>query len=266
MKKTLPELLHIATTAARAAGQIIRDGWGKPHNIQFKGVANATNLVTEIDHAAEKIILTQLRAATPDFDILTEESGAFGSEAEYRWVIDPVDGTTNYAHHFPYFAVSIGLEQHGETVVGVVYDPILDQLFTATRAGGAFLNGAPIACSHAAVLGASVIATGLVYDVWETDRGIREIVNLIKRARSLRINGSAALDICYVGCGRLDAYCDTGLSPWDISAARLVLTEAGGIFQLYGDPARVDDQYCLASNGKIHAELQTLLNLDESAS
>lgn len=256
MNKTLSELVEIASPAARAAGEIIRDGWGKPHEIQFKG---AINLVTEVDRASEKIILEQLRAATPDFDILAEESGAHSHNAAYRWVIDPLDGTTNFAHHFPYFAVSIALEEKGESVVGVVYDPILDQLFTAARGGGAFLNGAPIQPSRAPTVGESVVATGLVYEVWETERGIPEIVKMLKRARSVRINGSAAMDLCYVACGRLDAYCDAGLFAWDIAAARLILTEAGGRFELYGDSAAIDQLYCIASNGKNHAELEALL-------
>lgn len=234
----------------------MRAGWGKAHDIQFKG---ASNLVTEVDRAAEEIILRQLDAATPEFDILTEESGAREKDSAFRWVIDPVDGTTNYAHHFPYFTVSIGLEEHGETIVGVVYDPILDQLFSATRAGGAFLNGARVYCSHASTIEESLVATGLPYDVWETARGIEEMVRLFKRARSVRINGSAALDICYVACGRLDAYCDTGLSEWDISAPRLILQQAGGKFQMYGDAPRVDERYLIASNGKIHAVLEELL-------
>jgi myo-inositol-1(or 4)-monophosphatase len=259
MDKTYRELVEIAAKAARAAGQIMREGWGKPHDIQFKGV---TNLVTEVDRAAEERILTELRAATPDFALLTEESGAHGSSARFRWVIDPVDGTTNYAHHFPYFSVSIALEESGTSVAGVVYDPILDQLFSATRGGGAFLNEASIHCSPARTLSESVIATGLVYDMWETDRGITEIVQMIKHARSVRINGSAALDMAYVACGRLDAYCDTGLFPWDIAAARLILTEAGGTFQLYGDPSQLDLQYCIASNGKIQGELEELLIAD----
>ena len=234
----------------------MRDGWGKPHAIEFKG---AINLVTEVDRAAEKIILEQLRAATPDFDILTEETGTYGNGAQFRWVIDPVDGTTNYAHHLPYFAVAIGLEENGETVVGVVYDPIAEQFFSATRGGGAFLNENKIHSSHAATLGESLVATGLVYDMWESDRGLAEMMRLIKRTRSVRILGSAALDICNVACGRLDAYCDTGLSQWDISAARVILQEAGGTFQMYGNSARVDEQYCIASNGKIHLELEKLL-------
>jgi myo-inositol-1(or 4)-monophosphatase len=236
----------------------MRAGWGKTHTIQFKG---AINLVTEVDRAAEQVILQHLRAATPDWGILAEESGETNAPAAspFRWVIDPVDGTTNYAHHFPYFSVSIGLEERGATVLGVVYDPILDQLFTAVRGGGAFLNGAPIRPGAAETIGDALIATGLVYDVWESGRGIPEIAALMRRARSVRINGSAALDLCNVACGRLDAYCDSGLFQWDISAARLILAQAGGMFQMYGDSPSVERQYCIGSNGKIHAELERLL-------
>lgn len=256
MNKTYTELVQIAAETARAAGGILRAGWGKPHEIQFKG---ATNLVTEVDRAAEELILTSLRAATPDFDILTEESGAYVKGSPLCWVIDPVDGTTNYAHHFPYFSVSIGLEENGTSVAGVVYDPILDQLFMAVQGRGAFLNDTPIHASQTASISESVIATGLPYDAWDSDRGVTPTVGLLKRARSVRINGSAALDICYVACGRLDAYCDTGLSAWDISAARLILTEAGGAFQMYGDEAQLDMKYCIASNGLLHAELELLV-------
>jgi myo-inositol-1(or 4)-monophosphatase len=256
MNKTLSEYIIIASNAARAAGRILREGWGKPHAIEFKG---AINLVTEIDRASEAVLIEHLTRATPDYDILAEESGTHARGSTFRWVIDPVDGTTNYAHHFPYFAVSIGLEENGESLAGVVYDPILDQLFSATRGGGAFLNGERITCSHAQTLGASLVATGLAYDAWESDRGLPEIIGLIKRARSLRINGCAALDYANVACGRLEAYCDAGLAPWDISAGRLLVSEAGGIFKQYGDNARMDLTYCIASNAKIHAELEKLL-------
>lgn len=258
MNKAYTDLVQIAAAAARSAGGILRAGWGKPHDIQFKG---STNLVTEVDRAAEQLILTSLRAATPEFDILTEESGAYLRGSPLRWVIDPVDGTTNYAHHFPYFSVSIGLEENGTSVAGVVYDPILDQLFMAVQGRGAFLNDMPIHASQASSIGESIIATGLPYDAWDSDRGITPTIGLFKRARSVRINGSAALDICYVSCGRLDAYCDTGLSPWDISAARLILTESGGTFQMYGSEAELDMKYCIASNGLLHAELERLVVL-----
>ncbi|MBI4670746.1 MAG: inositol monophosphatase [Chloroflexi bacterium] len=259
MNKTLSEYVTIASTAARAAGQIMREGWGKPHALEFKG---AINLVTEVDRAAEAVILEHLRCATPDYDVLAEESGTHARGCAFRWVIDPLDGTTNYAHHFPYFAVSIGLEENGESIAGVVYDPLRDELFTATRGGGAFLNGERIACSHAQSIGESLIAAGFVYDVWESDRGLDEMLRLIKRARSVRINGSAALDYANIACGRLDAYCDTGLFPWDISAGRLLVTEAGGIFKQYGDTSRTDLTYCIASNAHIHAELEKLLMAD----
>lgn len=252
----LQEFLRVASNAARAAGAVLRAGWGKPHDIRYKG---ANDLVTEVDRASEQVILQELRAATPNFDFLTEETGAYSNNSPYCWVIDPVDGTTNYAHHFPYFSVSIGLEHNGTSLLGAVFDPILDQLFTAVRGRGAFLNDAPIHTGHAPTIAESVIATGLPYDIWETDRGIPEIVSMFKHARSTRINGSAALDFCYVACGRLDAYCDTGLSPWDISAGRLILTEAGGTFQMYGDAARMDLNYCIASNTHIHSELEHLL-------
>jgi myo-inositol-1(or 4)-monophosphatase len=252
----MTDYIAIAAAAARAAGQILRDGWGKPHAIEFKG---ATNLVTEVDRAAEAIIIEQLTRATPDFDILAEESGAQARGSAFRWVIDPVDGTTNYAHHFPYFAVSIGLEENGASIAGVVYDPILDQLFTATRGGGAWLNGAKISSSHAQTIGESVLATGLIYETWESDRGLDEITRMIKHARSIRINGSAALDLANVACGRLDAYCDTGLYAWDISAGRLLVTEAGGAFKQYGAATRADLTYCIGANAFLGAELERLL-------
>jgi myo-inositol-1(or 4)-monophosphatase len=256
MDNQLAELVTLAAEVARAAGAVLREGWGKPHQIEYKA---EINLVTEVDRASEALILEHLRAATPRYDILTEESGAHRNGSPFCWVVDPVDGTTNYAHHFPYFAVSIGLEHHGESIVGVVYDPLGEQLFTATRGGGAVLNGAPIHCSRVPTVANSVLATGLSYDVWESDRGIPEIVRMIKHAQSVRINGCAALDLCNVACGRLEAYCDTGLSPWDLSAGCLILAEAGGACQLYGDAARMDLRYCIASNGLIHAELERLL-------
>jgi len=256
MTYSLTELERIATDAARAAGALLRAGWGKPHAIQFKG---DINLVTEIDHAAEALLVERFTAVTPDFDILGEESGAHERGSAWRWVIDPVDGTTNYAHHFPYFAVSIGLEENGESVVGVVYEPILDQLFAATRGGGATLNGAPIHVSAQTTVGKSILSTGLLYEMWESDRGIPEIVRMIKHGQSIRINGCASLDIANVACGRMDAYCDTGLYPWDISAARVILTEAGGTFSLYGEGETVDTKYLVASNGHIQRELEELL-------
>lgn len=250
------QLLQVACEAALAAGDIIRQGWGAEHAVEMKG---ATNPVTEVDHAAEDAILAVLRAATPDYDILTEESGAIDRGSTRCWVIDPLDGTTNYMRHFPYFGVSIGLEEDGESIVGVVYDPVLEQTFTAVRGQGAFLNGEPIHCSGVTKVSASALATGITYDVWETGRGIDQIARMIRSAQTVRINGCAALDAAYVACGRLDAYCDTGVYPWDIAASRLLITEAGGTFRLYGDAPDIEHKYLIASNGLIAAELEELL-------
>lgn len=256
MSQSYSDLLPAAVTAARAAGELIRRTWDEPHAFELKGVVN---LVTATDRASEALILEHLRAATPSFDILAEESGHHAQGSPLCWVIDPIDGTTNYAHHFPYIAISIGLEENGESVLGVVYDPIYDQLFTATRGGGAFRNGAPIRVSETGTVGSGVIASGLSYDVWETNRGVDEIGRMIRHARSVRINGCAALDFANVACGRLDAYCDTGLSPWDISAGRLLIAEAGGTIRTYGDTTQVDHLYCIASNGRVQEELEGLL-------
>lgn len=256
MNKSLDEYIEIASTAARAAGKILRDGWGKHHTIEFKG---AINLVTEVDRASEALLIESFKRATPDFNIQAEESGAHARGSAFSWVIDPVDGTTNYAHHFPYFAVSIGLEENGESIAGVVYDPILDQLFSATRGGGAFLNGEKIRCSHAETLGTSLVSTGTSYDIWESDRGIPQTMRLFKNVRAVHINGCAALDLANVACGRMDAYCDTGLSAWDFSAGRLLVTEAGGRFALHGEGVRTDHAYCVASNAHIFSALQALL-------
>ena len=250
-------LLQVAAEAVRAAGAIIRAGWGEIHNVEMKG---AINPVTEIDHAAERSILERLRAATPTFSILAEESGAFENDAEWRWVIDPLDGTVNYAHHFPYFAVSLGLVHQGQSEIGVVYDPILDQLFSAERSGGAYLNGQPIHCSRTATLAQCIVATGFPYDVWQSGKNTLELARVVRRAQTVRVNGCAALDMAYVACGRFDAYYDAGLYPWDAAAARLLVTEAGGTFTEYGgEPAQLDTRMIIASNGRIHSELAEIV-------
>lgn len=258
--------MQVAIDAAHTAGAIIRAGWGQTHEVEMKGV---TNPVTEVDRAAEKEIITILRAATPGFDILAEESGASAAastkRARRRWVIDPLDGTVNYAHHFPYFAVSIGLERDGESELGVVYDPIHDQLFTAERGRGAYLNGAPIHCSAVSALGASLIATGFPYDVWETGGNIPELGKVVQRAQMIRVNGCAALDIANVACGRLEAYYDLGLYAWDIAAGRVLVTEAGGVVSAHGgDPEHIETQFFIFSNAAIHSSLAELLLADRA--
>jgi myo-inositol-1(or 4)-monophosphatase len=254
---SMTPLLDIAIEAARAAGEIIRAGWGQAHTVTLKGV---TNPVTEIDHAAEEAILHLLRVATPGLGILTEEAGEVKGQGRSRWIVDPLDGTVNYAHHFPYFAVSIALEREDKSELGVVYDPILDQLFVAGRGRGAWLNGKKIQVSATATLGESVIATGFPYDVWETGRNLEELARLTRRAQTVRINGSASLDLAYVACGRLDAYWDSGLYLWDVAAGRLLIEEAGGVVTFHdGDPTAVESQMMIASNLHLHPQIQSLV-------
>jgi myo-inositol-1(or 4)-monophosphatase len=250
-------LLDVAVQAARAAGEIIRAGWGQTHTVTLKG---ATNPVTEIDHAAEELIVKTLHAATPDYGILAEESPERMGAGGARWVIDPLDGTVNYAHHFPYFAVSIALERDGRSEVGVVYDPVLDQLFVAERGHGAWLNSTRIQVGTTAHLEKSLIAAGFPYDVWETGANLEELARLTRRVQTVRLNGSAALDLAYVACGRLDAYWDTGLYAWDLAAGRLLVEEAGGLFTLHGgDPLVVESQVMIASNRRLHSQIESIV-------
>ncbi len=250
-------LLDIAIDAAHAAGAIIRDGWGQSHTITLKGVNNP---VTEIDHAAEAEILRILRTATPAFGILTEEAGAIQGTEDARWIGDPLDGTVTYAHHFPYFAVSIGLERAGRSELGVVYDPILDQLFVAERGRGARLNTLPIHASEIAELDRSMIATGFPYDVWETGRNLEEFARVTRRVQTVRIFGTASLDMAYIACGRQEAYWDVGLYPWDIAAGRLLVQEAGGRVTFHGgQPGCPESQLMIATNSHIHAALVELV-------
>lgn len=250
-------LTDTAIHAARTAGAIIRKGWGQTHHVTLKG---ATNPVTETDRAAEDAILEILRAATPTFGILAEESQEFIGAADARWVIDPLDGTVNYTHHFPYFAVSIALERAGQSELGVVYDPLLDQLFVAARGRGAYLNDKPIHVSAAATWAESVVATGFPYDVWETGHNLAELAQVTRRAQTVRINGCAALDLAYVACGRLDAYWDSGLYPWDVAAGHLLITEAGGVVTFHGgDPRLFESQLMIAANAQLHPQIQDLV-------
>lgn len=250
-------LLDLAVQAALGAGRIIRAGWGQAHDISLKG---ATNPVTEIDRAAEESILDLLRAATPEFGVLSEESPERLGTGGARWVIDPLDGTVNYAHHFPYFAVSIALERDGRSELGVAYDPILNQLFVAQRGHGTWLNSERIQVGTRGTLAESLIASGFPYDVWETGRNIDELARLIRCVQMVRVNGSAVLDLAYVACGRLDAYWDTGLYPWDVAAGRVLVEEAGGILGLYGgDPSDVTSQTMVASNFPLHLQIKSVI-------
>jgi len=218
---TLQELEHLA----RNAGAILREGYSKEHQISYKGVID---LVTEIDRASEEFLLSEINQRWPGSYIMAEESGVTQGDADHAWYIDPLDGTVNYSHHIPIFSVSIGYAHKGSMKMGVVYDPLRDEIFTAERGGGARLNGAAITVSETTELQKSLLVTGFPYDAWNTPRdNFENFVRLAKLTQGVRRLGSAALDACYVASGRFDGFWEMSLKPWDVAAAGLIAEEAG---------------------------------------
>jgi len=253
--------LDIATEAAMTAGAILQTYWGKLDGVEEKG--GAGNLVTVADKQAEAAILKVLQRHLPDHSILAEESGKLGDqESEYLWAIDPLDGTTNYAHQYPIAAVSIGLLIEGKPQVGVVYNPFRDELFRAAKGLGATCNRRPIRVSQTSDLGKSLLVSGFAYDRRETpDNNYAEFCYLTHLTQGVRRSGCASLDLSDVACGRLDGYWERGLSPWDITAGIVVLEEAGGKVTAYdGSPIRIDSGRILATNGQIHQNLSRELS------
>ncbi len=252
----LDEYTSVAIDAAQEAGQILLDWMEKGFTVEFKGVMN---LVTDADRAAEQAIVKRILSAFPDHQILAEEGGASsGSASRYKWVIDPLDGTTNYTHTFPAFCVSIGLEIDGRVAIGVVFDPMRKELFVAEKGKGASCNGETISVSRAKSLDHGLLVTGFSYDVRQdkTDNNFNFFRSFVKRAQGVRRTGSAALDLCYVAMGRFDGFWEMKLAPWDIAAGSLVVTEAGGaISDFSGNPFSIYSDEVLASNGLIHDEM-----------
>jgi myo-inositol-1(or 4)-monophosphatase len=249
---------RVAIETARSAGMLLRAELGGVRRIQHKGVIN---IVTEMDQRAEALIVDRLRQAFPDHAILAEEGGATAGTSAYRWHIDPLDGTTNYAHGIPLYGVSMALEQNGIVELGVVYDPSHDELFVAERGGGATLNGEPIRVSECGRLDQSLLVTGFPYDIRTTaDTNLPEYAALSLRTLAVRRFGSAALDLSYVAAGRLEAFWELTLGPWDMAAGGLIVLEAGGqVTDVRGGPWRLEGPGVLASNGRIHAQVLTAL-------
>jgi len=252
------EMTEIAAAAAIAAGRLLKKNLGGTRSIEYKG---AVDIVTEMDRASEALIIREITAAFPDHGILTEERAEMPGAGQVRWIIDPLDGTTNYAHGFPVFCVSIAIEVSGAVEYGCVYNPMLDELFTAYRGGGAFLNGAPIRVSASAVLDSSLLATGFPYDIRTSKKtNLEHFAAFTRRAQAIRRAGSAALDLSYVACGRFDGFWEMKLKAWDVAAAGLVVCEAGGrITDFTGAPFSIHGSECLASNALIHDEMLGLL-------
>ena len=221
MKPTLNDLERFA----RGAGQILRDGYSKEHTVHYKGTID---LVTETDHASEAFLIGEIQSQFPESHIIAEESGETAGENEGTWFIDPLDGTVNYAHHIPVFCVCIAYAVKGVVTLGAVYDPLRDELFTAERGKGAFLNGKPIHASETTELQKSLLVTGFPYDTWDTKLdNFKYFERLAKKTQGVRRLGSAGLDACYVAAGRFDGFWEFALRPWDIAAAGLIAEEAG---------------------------------------
>ncbi|MGK0619349.1 inositol monophosphatase family protein [Meiothermus cerbereus] len=214
-----------------------------------------TDLVTQADHESEAAIRELIAARHPDHVVLGEEQGQ-DREGAFRWIVDPLDGTVNYAHGFPFYAVSIGLEAHGEVVLGVILDTARGDLFTATKGGGAFMNGRPIRVSPRATLVGSLLATGFPYDVSKDTENLVYFQRALTRGLMVRRPGAAALDLAYVAAGRLDGFWEVKLNPWDVAAGWLIIREAGGtVTGMEGEAYRLGNRYLVASNGLIHQPL-----------
>ncbi len=250
---------EVAASIARAAGKLQRDRFNDPREIETK--STAIDLVTDVDKASEALIAAAIIEAFPDDGILGEEDTDRPSQSGYRWIVDPLDGTTNYAHGFPHYAVSIGIEHDGEREIGIVYDPMKDELFSASAGDGAELNDKTIRVSTTTELTRSLLATGFAYNVHEAEiDNLDYFVRFIKRARAVRRAGSAALDLAYVACGRFDGFWELGLHTWDVAAGYLIVQEAGGIASdLNGGPAPKSGERVLAANPQIHALMLKVL-------
>lgn len=253
---------NFATNLAKEAGKILRDYFGRKIKISHKG---QIDLVTEVDLLSETYIKEQITSHYPKHQILAEEGGLTTTPSEYRWIIDPLDGTTNYAHGYPVFAVSIALERAGQIVLGVVYDPMRDELFVAEAGGGATLNNRPIHVSNTDILGKSLLVTGFPYDIKTSEKTNLNYFSIFSlTARAVRRDGSAALDLCYTAAGRFDGFWEMKLGPWDAAAGILLITEAGGqISRFDGSPFDLYRSDLLATNGLIHKEMSQILTSKE---
>ena len=249
----------IAVEAARLGGAVLQEQARRGFNVEHK---DAVNLVTDADRHAEQTIVEAIRAAYPDHRILAEERGAQAeSTSDYQWVIDPLDGTTNFAHGFPAYCVSIGLEYQGRCILGVVFDPTRCELYLGAEGEGATLNGTPVQVSHTESLNAALLVTGFAYDIRESaNNNLDHFSRFSLRAQGVRRTGTAALDLCYVAAGRFDGFWELKLHAWDTAAGIVIVQEAGGrITDFKGAPYSIYGKDLVASNALIHQEMLDVL-------
>jgi myo-inositol-1(or 4)-monophosphatase len=255
----MKEIMDFARNLARKAGGLLAEKFTRHNPVYYKGTID---LVTEADKMSEELILAEISRRYPDHGILSEESAAKNEQASMRWIIDPLDGTTNYAHGFPFFCVSIALEKEGVVVLGVVYDPIRDDLFSAGLGSGAYLNGKKLHVSSVNDLSHSLLATGFPYDIRVSpDNNLNYFNVMVKKAQAIRRPGAAALDLAYLAAGRFDGFWELKLKPWDTAAGSLLVREAGGVIcDMAGEKWNLFSPGLVASNGLIHGQMMEALN------
>lgn len=261
----LKDYLQFADQTAIKAGSLLLKKANKCNKVSFKG---RINLVTEADLASERYIIKAIEEKFPAHSILAEEESARDKTSEFKWIIDPLDGTTNFAHGFPFYCVSIALEYKGEIVIGVVCDPQRKELFHAMIGGGSFLNGQKIRVTEETKLFKALLATGFPYDIGTSkEDNLKNFARFAKVARGIRRPGSAALDLCYLARGRIDGFWELKLSPWDTAAGKLIVEEAGGkITDFNGKKYSIYGKYIIASNGRIHNQMKRILSFKRGTS
>ena len=251
VQPTLADLERLA----RQAGQILFESYEKDHQVDFKGVID---LVTEVDHASEKFLISEISRQFPGHSFLAEESGASGAKSEHLWIIDPLDGTVNYAHGVPLFCVSIAYSYQGQVLLGAVYDPMRNEMFSGERGKGAWVNGRPLKVTSVDTLQRSLMVTGFPYDSWNAiPNNFDYFAKLGKLTQGVRRLGSAAIDLCYIAAGRLDGYWELSLKAWDVAAGGLIAEEAGALVtNIKGEPGYLNSPVSIvAANPGLHAKL-----------
>jgi myo-inositol-1(or 4)-monophosphatase len=252
----MPSYLETAVDIAREAGALLSNFLERKIGFELKGTHD---LVTEADRASERLVVERLRTHFPSHGIVAEEGGGHESSSQFRWYVDPLDGTTNFAHGFPVFNVTLALEQAGEIIAGVVFDPTRQELFTAEKGGGAYLNNRRIHVSKVPRLESSLVATGFPNRRRHENVNIHFYYQMAMITHGVRRAGAAAIDLAYVACGRLDAFWEFGLNPWDMAAGLLLIHEAGGhSSDMWGGPSSVQGPHLLADNGVLHEEILQL--------
>jgi myo-inositol-1(or 4)-monophosphatase len=254
---------RVGIAAAYKSGGVLLSHYGKHLKVVKKGVID---LVTEADTRSESVIIETIRKVFTDHSILAEESGLNKGNADYRWIIDPLDGTTNFAHHLGLFSISIAFALKDELVFGLVFNPITRELFTAVKGEGALLNGRPIRVSQSTAVSESFLVTGFPYNLKDHfDPLMTRFSKCLKASQGVRRLGSAAIDLCFLACGRFDGFWEQNLKPWDTAAGELIAREAGAIVTDFSNkPFTIDKTEILASNGKIHKEMLSLLTIEDT--